>query len=149
MIEFNGNLWDYHKQGRVIGVTTNGDINAKGRAVMGRGIALQASKRYPQLSKELAKHILDYGNNVAYFGEYSIVTIPVKHHWNEPADLDLIKQSCYQLMHLLSGDHNNPPFHSLYIPRPGCGNGGLDWSVVRPIIATILDDRFAIVEWGK
>lgn len=40
MREITGNLWDYYeKPGYVVCITTNGVVNAKGRAVMGRGCA--------------------------------------------------------------------------------------------------------------
>jgi hypothetical protein len=35
------------------------------------------------------------------------------------------------------------------MPRPGCGNGKLDWRVVRLILRPYLDDRFTVVSFEK
>ena len=61
-------LWDVTDGWKVI--TTNGSINKKGLAVMGRGCALEAAKRSPELPKLLANAlkktgtIFMYGNTV-------------------------------------------------------------------------------------
>jgi hypothetical protein len=34
---------------------------------------------------------------------------------------------------------------TILLPRPGCGNGQLDWAQVGPAIAPLLDDRVTIV----
>ena len=145
MLEIHGNLWDFHSKGHFIGITTNGDINSRGQAVMGRGIAKQAATRYPDLPYQLAKLIKTTGATSVvhpFFAE-RFVSIQVKYHWNEQADLALIENSCRELVYYLGIWH----FPKLYLPRPGCGNGGLDWAIVRPAIAPILDNRFTIVEW--
>ena len=51
MIELDSNIWDSTSQFKCI--TTNSVIKANGHLVMGRGIALEASIKYPKLSFEL------------------------------------------------------------------------------------------------
>jgi hypothetical protein len=65
MTEIVGNLWDYIDDPDVIiCITTNGDINSRGEAVMGRGCAFEAKKRFPGVEKELAAMIRMLGNTV-------------------------------------------------------------------------------------
>lgn len=144
MKEVTGNLWDYVNDGWIV-ITTNGVVNAKGGCVMGRGIALQAKRRYPGLDIRIGNMIKKWGNTVYLFDMDTvvptrIVTFPVKHHWQEPANLKLITRSADELQ-MLTG-----PKQKVYMPRPGCGNGGLDWDEVRSILVNRLDDRFTIVE---
>jgi len=143
MIEQTGNLWDYHKLGRWIIITTNGTIRKDGACVMGRGTAKQAAVKFPQLPYELGAK-LSGGNNVYVFDKYNIITLPVKHHWREQADLNLIERSLRQLVEWA----DNPRKHGkFYLTKPGCGNGRRDWeSEVKPICQKYLDDRFVVVE---
>ena len=40
-------------------------------------------------------------------------------------------------------------FDTVVLPRPGCGNGGLRWQDVRPLLGLSLDDRFIVVDNGS
>ena len=83
-------------------------------------------------------HVLGTVNN-----SIMLVSFPVKHNWFENADIKLIEQSANQLVKL--ADNNN--WNKILIPRPGCGNGNLKWSNVKPVLETIFDDRFHIVSF--
>lgn len=145
MKEITGDLWDYVNDGCIV-ITTNGALNSRGECVMGRGTAAQAKRRYPGLAVRIGNMIKVYGNHVYMFqmnttkGEM-LITFPVKHNWQEPADPELISRSVKELLHLSSRVHGN-----FYLPRPGCGNGGLHWDDVKPLLSKHLDDRFIIVE---
>jgi len=150
MKELVGDIWDYHRKGHWIVITTNGTLNTKGEAVMGKGIALQAKQKFPGLPSELGKQIkgcgLPYGeytqgNNLKVFHQYKVITFPVKHNWWEKADLLLIEESSRQLQTACHGNQDVK-----YLVRPGCGNGQLDWKDVKPILEKYLDDRFVVVE---
>lgn len=143
MIEIKGNIWEVKADCKCI--TTNGYIKSNGEAVMGRGVALQAKQRYPELPAILAGHIRAYGNTpglLIYTGQFSICSFPVKHNWKEKADLDLINKSCV----LMLNKSDIFKWNKIIIPRPGCGNGQLDWKDVKPIVEQ-LDDRFFIIDF--
>lgn len=141
MIELTGNLWDWDADATVI--TTNGSVRRDGYAVMGRGVARQAAIRYPNLPLRLGHMIAAVGNHVVMFGGYDrwIITFPVKLNWNEPAIPELIARSCTELVKQID---SLPGWENIVLPRPGCGNGHLQWSDVRPILQAQLDDRFLV-----
>ncbi|MDP2953740.1 MAG: hypothetical protein Q8O76_10540 [Chloroflexota bacterium] len=142
MLELQGNIWDYHARGHSIIITTNGAVDGGKRAIMGRGVALEAAQKYPDLPALLGQHLRTVGNVPAYFDEYKLFTLPTKHHWVGKSDIPLIQDSLRYLIDLAEAVGSWP----LYMVRPGCGNGQLDWAEVKPKIASMLDDRFVVVE---
>ncbi len=147
MREAYGNLWDLHERGHWICVTVNGDVNRHGKAVMGKGVAQAAAVRMPELPTKLALRIAALGNHVQRFDTFRVFSFPVKYHWNEKADLNLIQRSCDELMARLDRQ-NAVSIKKVYLPRPGCGNGGLDWQHVRDAIYERLDDRVIAITNG-
>lgn len=141
MIEVAGDLWDYHSKGAYIAITTNGVVRSDGACVMGRGVAQQAARRFGDLPFEIGAAIRESGNHVYLSKARRIYTYPVKHHWHEPADTELIVRSAHELV-----DHVGHGYDKVYLVRPGCGNGQLQWEYVKPLIDKILDDRFVVVE---
>lgn len=144
MIEVYGNFWKQDEYDLYC-ITTNGVVKKNGRCVMGRGIAQQARDRFIDFDYELGQHILTEGNVVNLIGKWDddwYASFPVKHKWFEQADLELIEKSAKELVRLTAACH----FEHVLLPRPGCGNGGLDWADVKPVIEPILDDRFTIIE---
>jgi len=142
MKEIKGNLWDYYDKGEWIVITTNGSIKKNGACVMGRGVAKDARDRFPNLDKVLGKAIDRFGNIVFVLNSMigaKIITFPVKHHWQEKADLKLIERSCRQLEFVVREKS------VVYLVRPGCGNGQLKWSKVKPVLEKYLDERFIVV----
>jgi len=142
MIEITGNLWDYHDKGIPICITTNGSVKKDGTAVMGAGCALEAAKRYPEFPKWLGFVIRGSGISSVILSPYHIFVFPVKHDWQDNADLSLIILSCHQLIWLL----DELRIGEVILPRPGCGYGGLQWETqVKPAIKDILDDRVKVI----
>jgi O-acetyl-ADP-ribose deacetylase (regulator of RNase III) len=163
MRHVRGDLFDYPAD--AICVTTNGIVNGHGLAVMGRGVALEAATRFPWLRTALAERLMG-GNHVYVFdpeqyltheqlglldaaGEGyesppKLATFPVKHHWREMARPKLIARSAEELLVVARA----LDWETVALPRPGCGNGGLLWSEVEPILDEIFgyDDRFVIVD---
>ncbi len=147
MKELTGDLWEVEADARVI--TTNGLVKKDGRAVMGRGVAKQAAERYPWLPEWLGLSLRVIGNHVRMFlpnegNATYLIMFPVKHNWWETANLDLIKRSAEELVTLIDGQFSKGV--TIVLSRPGCGNGGLRWEDVKPVIEPLLDDRFVVVE---
>lgn len=149
MYEVIGNLWDVPAE--VVCITTNGFVKNNGEAVMGRGCAYEAKTRDPELPKVLGSLLRDKGNHVHHLPSLAVgfdtvlLSFPVKHVWNQAADLDLIVRSCNELMAYLDGHpRHNWPVRAL-LPRPGCGNGQLSWEQVRPVCAELLDNRVGVI----
>lgn len=143
MKEVKGNIWDYYDKGQWIVITTNGTIKKNGACVMGRGVAKTARDRFPNLDKVLGRAIDRFGNQVFVLNSISdarLISFPVKHNWQEKADLKLIERSCRQLEFV--AQKNN---QKIYLVRPGCGNGQLKWDDVKPILDKYLDHRFIVV----
>ena len=145
MKEVTGDIWDYYDQGHWIVITTNGTIKKNGACVMGKGIALQAAERFPYLSLWLGSEVSQYGNTPKCSHLKRLLTFPTKHNWWEKSDITLIEESCKQLvegMKMLD-------LPVVYMVRPGCNNGQLDWKDVKPILEKYLDDRYIIVERSR
>lgn len=142
------NIWNYHSQGYIV-VTTNGTIRKNGSCVMGRGIALQASQKFKRFDFKLGAKIRDKGNQVYIWKEERLITFPVKHNWWEKADLKLIEQSAILLKMLCSQPRMdlNISQQCIFMPKPGCHNGRLNWKEVEPIIEKHLPD-ITIVDWN-
>lgn len=139
MQEVKGYLWTF--PANQICITTNGFIKKDGKAVMGRGCAREARDRFPGIDETLAMHIRHHGN---VFGpvwvEPLILSFPVKHNWWEVADLDLIRQSTSSLKEWAE----RMPKATILLPRPGCGNGQLDWADVKPVVSVLPDNVLVI-----
>jgi hypothetical protein len=173
MIEVQGDLWEYGPVD-VRCITTNGDVAGDGEkvkrhAVMGRGVARQATQRFPDVAYRLAWLLQKFGNRpmkIMQIGPMGcdglhkdetpgrcqrdehrikpgvwLVSFPVKHHWRDQADLDLILSSALKLRDMA----DKFGWQRVLIPRPGCGNGGRDWlTEVAPLLHPVLDDRFLV-----
>ncbi|ORX75403.1 hypothetical protein BCR32DRAFT_304782 [Anaeromyces robustus] len=125
-------------------ITTNGKIKNNGKAVMGRGIALYANKQF-KLDEILAEKLKKYGNHVHDLGEFGtgfhIISFPTKNHWLGKSSKKLIEQSAIELVKLST----NLNLTNIFLPKPGCQNGHLNWNDVRPILEEHFDDRFTII----
>ena len=147
-------------------ITTNGDVKRDGGAVMGRGVALQAARSWYGLQKVLGKKLQNKGNRVRLLTKddaavpylhlprkndallvavpWHIISFPVKHHWMDKADPELIEKSCKQLSKLIS----KKDWKRILLPKPGCGNGNLSWKKeVRKIVKSYFgkSDKVVIV----
>lgn len=141
MQEQEGDLWRFHEQGEWVAVTTNGQRKSNDEAVMGAGVALQAARRHPKLPRRLGKQLKTYGNRLFVFRDLRVMTFPTKDHWKHSSDPKLIQTSAWQLMVALGKFE----IDQIYIPRPGCGLGNLDWSDVRQLLMPLFDGRVIVL----
>jgi len=141
VLEGKGDLWDFQVDARV--VTTNGFVKKNGACVMGRGCALEATRRYMGVEFTLGGLIKKSGNQVYQltFDKPHLVSFPVKHNWWEKADVKLIEKSTKELVALTE----RSGWKNVVLPRPGCGNGQLNWEDVKGVLSSVLDDRFMCV----
>ncbi|KAG4086783.1 hypothetical protein H8356DRAFT_1086906 [Neocallimastix lanati (nom. inval.)] len=125
-------------------ITTNGKVKKNGLAVMGAGIALHANKRF-KLDEILGKKLQKFGNHVFDLGIYGsgfhIASFPTKNHWRGKSSKKLIEQSAVELVELA----DKIGLTEVYLPKPGCQNGHLNWEDVLQIIEKQLDDRFTVI----
>jgi O-acetyl-ADP-ribose deacetylase (regulator of RNase III) len=104
--------------------------------VMGKGIALQFKQRWPQNYKAYAaacrRHEIKLGKMFIYdLGEWAcprfLINFPTKKHWRGDSKLEYINSG----LHDLVAQVERLGIKSLALPPLGCGNGGLDWSIVK------------------
>lgn len=142
------NLWD--SKADLYVVTCNGTLNRYGELVMGRGAALEAKNRFPELPL-LAGQIVrkNFKKDIIYkeFYRYGFFCIgnlglfQVKYHFKDKADIELIKYSAICLYNYLDETDFNLNVHMNY---PAIGYGGLKREDVEPIIQTILPDNVTV-----
>lgn len=112
--------------------------------VMGRGIALQFKKAFPENFRQYEKackneqvvpgkmFIVDLGK---MFNPRYIINFPTKRHWQANSNIQDIKDGLASLVN----DIKNYDIKSIAIPPLGCGLGGLDWKEVYPLIEKSLE----------
>lgn len=141
MHEIVGDIWEEHARGSVVAITTNGMLSRDGKAVMLRGCARQARDRFPDLPQILGEQLLNHGNHVFDLGR-RVVSFPVEADPYRNPELGIIEESCRELVDL--ADYKD--WQKIVVPRPGCGAGGLEWTLVRPVLQRYFDARFYVIK---
>lgn len=137
MIEFHrDNLLEADAEALVNTVNTVG--------VMGKGIALQFKKKFPENFKAYAHACkngeVEIGKMYTFpLGKLTnpryIINFPTKQHWREKSRLEYVRKGMDDLLREIQRLN----IRSVAIPPLGCGNGGLDWETeVRPLIEEAL-----------
>jgi len=126
-----GNLFDSSAQ-----VLTN-TVNTVG--VMGKGIALEFKRRYPAMFASYQKRCSDHAVHpgVPYLWENDasmILNFPTKDHWRGNSKLEYIESG----LKWLATSYQELGIHTIAMPPLGCGNGGLNWREVRPLMERYL-----------
>jgi len=136
-------------------VTTNATITLKGKLVMGRGAAEQATKRLKGIQKEAADVIKFHAwiNRLSKpplygflpvrlprpeEGKYGFGIFQVKSHYSNKADLDIISTSASGLR-VWALENSEVTIRMNY---PGIGNGRLDKSSVIALIRGLPDNVY-------
>lgn len=135
--EAEGNLLDAPVDALVNTVNTVG--------VMGKGIALQFKQAYPEnfraYEAACRRGELQLGQmfvvETGLLGQPRlIINFPTKKHWRAQSKLSDIRAGLGDLRRVIS----EYKITSIAVPPLGCGNGGLDWGEVRPLIIEALGD---------
>lgn len=139
-----GNLFDSNASALVNTVNTQG--------VMGKGIALQFKERYPsnyRLYHEACKRGEVKVGSMFITQERemtgimrTIINFPTKKQWRFPSKYEYIKDGLKDLKSKIIELN----IKSIAIPPLGSSNGGLDWTIVEPMIVGTLKDLDCIVE---
>jgi O-acetyl-ADP-ribose deacetylase (regulator of RNase III) len=120
--------------------------------VMGKGIALQFKETFPynyQVYREACKkgklqigELLAVKDTNRLTGEKQIINFPTKTHWRMPSKYVYIERGLIALRAYIQ-EHR---IESLAMPAPGCGNGGLDWLIVKRMIEEHLSSLETVIE---
>lgn len=107
--------------------------------VMGKGIALQFKRAYPDMFTAYAKAAkagniqlgrMHVWETHAFDGPRFVINFPTKRHWRGPSKIDYVRAGLDDLARVI----RERGIKSVAVPPLGCGNGGLDWAQVRPLI---------------
>jgi O-acetyl-ADP-ribose deacetylase (regulator of RNase III) len=114
-------------------------VNTQG--VMGKGIALQFKKTYPEMFSKY-QELCETGKiNIGVLWIYKtphkwILNFPTKKHWRNPSKPEYIETGLKKL----SEKFNELGIYSIAFPALGCGNGELDWeTTVKPLMEKYLN----------
>jgi len=116
--------------------------------VMGKGIALEFKKRFPVLFDDYLhrceRKAVKLGEPYLYRDRSGVLVVnfPTKGHWRSSSRLvDIETGLDFLVAHLAEWGITN-----IALPPLGCGNGGLDWADVGPLIYRKLHDQPVDVE---
>lgn len=107
--------------------------------IMGKGIALQFKRKWPanfrayeaacRTGRMRLGHMFVFDAGGLLKPRY-IINFPTKNHWRGKSNLADIEVGLLDLINQVRA----LDIRSIAIPPLGCGNGGLDWNEVRPLI---------------
>lgn len=123
-----GNMFDSTKQ------TLVNTVNCVG--VMGKGVALEFKKRFPAMYSEYvelcAQNKIHPGEPYLYsdLTGASVLLFPTKDHWRSPSRLQYITDG----LDWFVKHYQELGITSISFPPLGCGNGGLSWDMVGPVM---------------
>lgn len=128
------------KQGDILQAEAEALVNTVNTVgVMGRGIALQFRKAFPENFRKY-EHACEHGQvrlghmflyeTGRLTGPKYIINFPTKRHWKGHSRIEYIQDGLRDLVRVI----REQKIRSIAIPPLGCGLGGLEWSEVRPLI---------------
>lgn len=114
--------------------------------VMGKGVALRCKELFPsnffEYKRACKEGVLTTGRMLvcrdsnADLGERLIINFPTKKHWRNPSEYIYVEEGLKALRKVIIDEG----IMEIAIPPLGCGNGGLDWNLVKPMIENALSD---------
>jgi O-acetyl-ADP-ribose deacetylase (regulator of RNase III) len=109
--------------------------------VMGKGIAADFKRRYPEMFQIYktfcAKKQFRVGQLYVYrTANKWVLNFPTKQHWRNPSKIEWIEACLKKFVETYTAQG----ITSISFPQLGCGNGGLSWDEVRPLMERYLED---------
>ena len=107
--------------------------------VMGKGLAHAFKEREPSMFRAYKRicdeRQLEPGKLWLWRGDHGwVLNFPTKVHWRNPSKLEWVEQGLAKF----SSAYEMQGITEISFPRLGCGNGGLDWEDVRPMMERYL-----------
>lgn len=109
--------------------------------VMGKGLAKEFRSRDPSMylayKAVCDQRLLSPGNLWIYRGStYWTLNFPTKNHWRNPSKIEWIEDGLIKFVKT----YEKMGITDISFPRLGCGNGGLNWDDVRPLMERYLSN---------
>ena len=109
--------------------------------VMGKGIALEFKKRYPDMFQAYRdicdRRKLKTGSLMLYYEpDHWVLLFPTKENWRNPSRMEYIEAGLAKFCRTYA----EKGITSVAFPKLGCGNGELNWSEVQPVMEKYLKD---------
>ncbi len=126
-----GNIFESPAQTLVNTVNTVG--------AMGKGIAKDFKHLFPDMFKEYQQLCesgkIDIGKLWIYRTSHKwVLNFPTKKHWRQASKIEYIEKGLLEFTNIFE----KMRISSIAFPRLGCGNGELEWDVVKPLMEDML-----------
>jgi len=165
-----GNIWNISTRNDAIVIPVNVGWRARNnKAVMGRGLAREAVRRWPWLQDEWGIYCKTVGADAVPLAWRTdskwcryVVAFPTKPlnveeswlSWRSESSLKLIRD---MLPHLNTvalaitkfATEHAEPLPMILVPSLGCGNGGLEEKDVLPLMETLAHPNFIHVQYNS
>ncbi len=172
-----GDIFDQDGTTSAVCIATNGFFTFKMEAVMGKGVALEAAKKWPWIKRKLGYMLQMHGTHVFIVLKrsksngrpYHVVNFPVKPKGGK----SVVKNITRRLQKRFPKGMWAPGWamkanleiiersarelveladargwKRVVLPKPGCGAGELDWDDVKAVLEPILKGpRFVILDY--
>ena len=136
-----------YKSGNLLADTAEALINTVNtKGVMGKGIALAFRQAFPRNYLEYREacqkaqvgigRLLVIQDTNPVYGAKLIINLPTKTHWIYPSEYSYVEAGLHALRQFIMQYRVT----SVALPALGCGNGGLNWQVVKGMVETALGD---------
>lgn len=133
-------------QGNLLNADTEALVNTVNTVgVMGKGIALQFRELFSEnfkayevacKAREVRIGKMFIFANPSLTNPKWIINFPTKKHWRHPTKIEWVRGGLIDLRRVIT----EKSIRSIAIPPLGCGNGGLDWGLVRREIERAMSD---------
>lgn len=120
----------------VIVNTVNCRLSPSGRGVMGKGVAKDFAERFPSILPDYEKAIrsgeLKPGKTLLFDlpDGRKWAALASKDAWQDKSQIEWVDSALKELGEKM----RDAGLKSVGLPPPGCGNGGLDWKNVEPLV---------------